>query len=209
VALVAAAVFVVLVIAAGTVSLRSYQQQKQLAEVAALVDRYSSARASGPGGKDDLTLAITAIAEGAATDPRYAKALELLKAGRPIDAEPLLKSVAEDKTRRAEKDAKDAAAAYRNLASISAVSDPKRAREYYAEARLDPSNIFGMFQNGWFQQDAGNLDAAQSAYARVIASAKPGNDDHTLLLAQLLTGDIKARRAILARRSPIIRKQKP
>ena len=101
-------------------------------------------RRHAPGAKQSLTQAITAIAEGAATDPRYAQALALLKAGKPDEAEPLLKAVAEDKEKRADKDAKDAAAAYRNLASIAAVSDPGRAREYYAQAaRLDPSEYRG------------------------------------------------------------------
>jgi hypothetical protein len=31
-----------------------------------------------------------------------------------------------------------------------------------------------MFDAGWFQEAAGQLDAAQAAYARVIAAAKPG-----------------------------------
>lgn len=107
-----AAVIVVLALAGGTFFWQSYQrqqtverQQATLAEVAALVDKYSAvspAEAAVPGGKDSLTRAITAIAEGAATDPRYAKALELLKAGKPGEAEPLLKAVAEDKARRAD-----------------------------------------------------------------------------------------------------------
>jgi HEAT repeat protein len=47
--------------------------------------------------------------------------------------------------RRADRDAKDAATAYRTLAAISAVSDPRRARAYYAEAtRLDPVDIDGL-----------------------------------------------------------------
>jgi predicted TPR repeat methyltransferase len=82
-----------------------------------------------------------------------------------------LKAVAEDKAKRAEK---DAAVAYRNLAPIAAVSDHAHAREYYAEAaRLDPGDVEGMYQNGWYQQEAGNLNAAEAAYRRVIAAAKP------------------------------------
>ena len=151
-----AALIVVLAIAGGGFYWQSRQQQQTLAEITALVDKYSlvtPAKADAPSARASLTQAITTIAEGAATDPRYAKALELLKAGKPTEAEPLLKAVAEDKAKRADKDANDAAAAYRNLASIAAVSDPGRARGYYGEAaRLDPTNIAGMAQNGWFQQ---------------------------------------------------------
>ncbi|HTR13960.1 MAG TPA: hypothetical protein VMI72_12075, partial [Roseiarcus sp.] len=170
-----------------------------LAEIDALVAKYSATEAqAAPGAKQSLTAAITAIAEGAAADPRYAKALDLLKAGKAAEAEPLLKAVAEDKAKRAEKDAKDAAAAYRNLAAIVAVSDPKRAREYYAEAaRLDPSDIGGMFQNGWFQQDAGNLTAAEAAYNRVLELAKTASDDWAAYWARLGLGDIRMARGDL------------
>jgi hypothetical protein len=164
-----AAVIAVLVIAGGALFWQSYQQKQTLTEISALVDKYSlatPAEAAAPGAKQSLTQAITAIAQGAATDPRYARALALLKAGKPNEAEPLLKAVAEDKERRADKDSRDAAAAYRNLASIAAVSDPGRARDYYARAaRLDPADVDGMLLNGWFQEQAGQLDAAQAAYA--------------------------------------------
>lgn len=132
-----AAMIAVLVIAGGGFFWQSYRQRQTLAEISALVDKYSlatPAQAAVPNSRQSLTEAIAAIAEGATTDPRHAKALALLKAGKPGEAEPLLKAVAQDKANRADKDAKDAAAAYRNLASIAAVSDHKRAREYYAEA---------------------------------------------------------------------------
>src|SRR5262249_35155512 len=80
-----AALIAALAIAGGTFFWLSYQrqltverQQTLLAEVSALVDKYSAvnpANAAVPGSRQDLTQAITAIAEGAATDPRYAQAL--------------------------------------------------------------------------------------------------------------------------------------
>jgi tetratricopeptide (TPR) repeat protein len=195
-----AAVIVALAIGAGAFFWQSRQQKETLADISALVDKYSfvSPALAAPGARASLTRAITAIAEGAATDPRYAQALALLQAGKPNDAEPLLRAVAEDKAKRAGNDATDAAAAYRNLASIAAVSDPRRARDYYGQAaRLDPSDMLGMYWNGWYQQDAGQLDAAQAAYARVIAAAKPGSDDEAVLGAQLGTGDIQDQRGSL------------
>jgi tetratricopeptide (TPR) repeat protein len=195
-----AAVIVALAIVGGGSYWRSYQQEETLKEISALVDKYSpvpSAQAA-PGAKQSLTQAITSIVEGAATDPRYAQALALLKAGKPEEAEPLLKAVAEDRERRAGQDAKDAASAYRNLASIAAASDPGRARDYYARAaQLDPSDIDGLYQNGWFQELAGQLDAAQAAYAQVIATAKPGADDQDLVWAKFGMGDIKQHRGDL------------
>jgi tetratricopeptide (TPR) repeat protein len=196
-----AVVIVALAIVGGGFYWRSHLQQQTLAEIAALVDKYSlvaPAEAAAPGARVSLTQAITTIAEGAATDPRYAKALALLKAGKATEAEPLLKAVAEDKAKRADRDARDAAAAYRNLASIAEISEPGRAREYYVEAaRLDPSNIDGMLQNGWFQEQAGQLDAAQAAYKRVIAEAKPGTHDVGLVWANFGMGDIARQRGDL------------
>src|ERR1039457_3742120 len=54
-----------------------------------------------------------------------------------------------------------------------------------------------MLQNGWFQQQAGQLDAAQAAYSRVIAAAKPGTDDEALLWAKFGMGDIQGERGDL------------
>jgi tetratricopeptide (TPR) repeat protein len=198
-----AAAMVALTIVGGGFYWQSRQQKLTLDEVTALVDKYSlvtPAQAATPDARRSLTDAIAAIAEGAATDPRYAKALDLLKAGKPGDAEPLLKAVAEDKAGRADKNAKDAAAAYRNLATIAGVSDTARAREYYAEAaRLDPSDIDGMLSNGWFQQAAGRLDTAQAAYSRVIALTTPLSNENAwwAFWAQLRSGEIQKLRGNL------------
>jgi tetratricopeptide (TPR) repeat protein len=196
VAAVAAAAIAMFAIA-GAFYGQAYQQKATLAEVAALVDTYSLTNptpAAVPGARDSLTQAITVIAEGAATDRRYAKARELLKIGRIAEAEPLLNAVAQDKAKR---DAKEAAAAYRNLGSIAAVSDPRRAREHYAEAaRLDPLDIEGMYRNGWYQMAAGQRDLAEASYRRVVAAAKASNDAW-VLWAQFGLGDIARHRGHL------------
>jgi tetratricopeptide (TPR) repeat protein len=198
-----AAVFLTVAVAGGFFYWQSQTRQATLAEIAALVDKYSvvsSAQAAVPGKKEGLTEAITAIAEGAATDPRYNKALELLKAGHPDEAEPLLKSVAEDKAKRADKDAKDAAAAYRHLAAIADVSDPKRSREYYAEAaRLDPSDMWGMISSGARQLNAGQLNDAEAAFDHVLATSdKSSQNIEALFWAQRGKGDIEQQRGDLA-----------
>jgi hypothetical protein len=123
-----AAVIAALTIIGGWFFWQSRQQHQTLAEVAALLDKHGAAQASVPGVREGLTQAITAIVEGSATDRRYTEALELLRAGKA----------------RADKDGKGAAAAYRNLASIAGVSDPKRE---------------AMFWNGAFQLDAGQAEA--------------------------------------------------
>jgi tetratricopeptide (TPR) repeat protein len=188
-----AAAFVLVAIAGGAFFVQSHRQKTTLDEITAIVAKVSlisPAEASAPGAKQGLTDAITAIVNGAATDPRYAKALDLLKAGNAAAAEPLLQAVAEDKERRADRNAKEAADAYRNLGAIAAVSDPARAREDYAKAaRLDPSDLFGMYLNGTYQQKAGQLDAAEAAYRNVIAAAKAGAE-YAENGAQMGLGDI-------------------
>src|SRR5262249_25453272 len=122
-----------------------------------------------PDVKESLTRAITAIAEGAAGDARYAKALELLKAGKPAEAEPLLKAVAEEREMRAARENKQAAAAYKNLGAITRISDPKRARDIYAKAAaLDPDDAEAMYYHGAMQNTAGHLDDSEKAYERVL-----------------------------------------
>ena len=155
------------------------------------------AAAAPPGADRELKKAVTAIDEGAKLDPRYAQALELLKAGKPSEAEPLLKAVAEDKVKSAENANMDAAAAYRNLASIAAVSDPGRAREYYARAaQLDPADVEGTNWNGWYQLDAGNRNAAQAAFEHVVNIGRPSDSD-LVFWAQNGLGDIHAQQGDL------------
>jgi tetratricopeptide (TPR) repeat protein len=150
-----------------------------------------------PGAEKELKKAVTAIDEGAKVDPRYAQALELLKSGKPSEAEPLLKAVAEDKVKSAENANMDAAAAYRNLASIAAVSDPGRAREYYSRAaQLDPANVEGVIWNGWYQLEAGNRDAAQAAFERVVGTARSSNSDQ-VFWAQNGLGDTRMQQSDL------------
>ncbi len=189
-----------LAIGGGLFFLQSRQQQQTLSEVNALVEKYSvpnGAQAAVPGHKASLAEALTAIAEGAATDPRYAQVLELLKVGKAADAEPLLKAVADDQAQRADREARSAAKAYRTLASIAAISDHQRARDYYAEAaRLDPSDTEGMYWNGWYQAEAGHLAEAEAAYHRVITASTPSGGDWPIL-ARLGVGDIHLARGSL------------
>ena len=159
--------------AGGFLAWQSHQQQQTLAEVQALVTKYSATdttEGAAPDAEESLTRAITAIAEGAASDPRYAKALELLKAGKPAEAEPLLKAVAEEKEKRAASENKQAAAAYENLGAITQLSDPKRARDAYTKAAsLDPDNFEALYWSGRLEFEAGNLDASEQAYKRLAA----------------------------------------
>ena len=139
--------------AAGFSAWYNYQKQQTLVQIRELVGRYtllSEAQEAVPGFKEALTDAISAIAQGAASDPRQARALELLEMGKPEEAEPLLTAVANDGLKRIEKQRKHAAAAYRQLGAIASLRTPARAREAYARAlELDPHNKESIYWLGW------------------------------------------------------------
>jgi hypothetical protein len=74
------------------------EKDRQIAKLLTLLEDKRTTPAP-PGADQELRKAVIAVDEGAKVDPRYAQALELLKAGRPSEAEPLLKVVAEDKVK--------------------------------------------------------------------------------------------------------------
>ena len=173
------------------------EKDRQIAKLLALLDDKRTTPAP-PGADQELKKAVVAIDEGAKVDSRYAQALDLLKAGKPAEAEPLLKAVAEDKVNIAGRESKDAAAAYRNLASIASVSSSARARDYYARAaQLDPDSIEGLYWNGFYQFQAGKLDAAQATYDRLDRMAGP-SDAGWLVWAKIGLGNILAERGDLS-----------
>ena len=55
-----------------------------------------------------------------------------------------------------------------------------------------------MFWNGWFQAKAGSLNEAETAYRRVISTAKAKEDDWALYWARLGVGDIRLSRGDLS-----------
>ena len=189
-----AAAFVALIAFASAFAYFDYQKRQTLADIEALRTKFGAidtARVSAPEAEQSVIEAITSIGEEAGRDPRYATASELIGAGKYEEAEPLLEAVAEDKKNLPVGHNKEAAEAFRNLASIAAISDPRKARGYYAEAAaLDPDHVKGMFWSGWFQAEAGSLNEAEAAYRRVIRTAKMGEDDQILYWAHLGVGDI-------------------
>jgi tetratricopeptide (TPR) repeat protein len=173
------------------------EKDRQITKLLALLDDKRTTPAP-PGADQELRKAVVAIDQGAKVDSRYAEALDLLKAGKPAEAEPLLKAVAEDKVSSAGRESKDAAAAFRNLASIASVSSSARARDYYARAaQLDPSNVEGLCWNGFYQFQAGRLDAAQAAYDLADRTAGP-SDANWDFWAKTGLGDILVERGDLS-----------
>jgi tetratricopeptide (TPR) repeat protein len=179
------------------------QHEREKTEALAIASKLlgaNPAAAAVPGQEQSLVAALSAIQESAAQgDTGYAKALDLLKQGKGVEAVPMLLAAAEEKKGRATRESKDAAKAYRAAAAVSAVAEPWRARELFAEAaRLDPDHVGGMQLGGWFQQEAGQLAAAEAAYRRVLEVGRPGVDDLSLYWSRLGIGDILSARGALS-----------
>ncbi len=189
-----AATILMLAGAGGYLGWRSYTQQQTLTDIEALVNQYApigSAEAAQPGARERLRTAFESIAKGTATDPRYARALDLIKAGKPQEAEPLLKAAAEEEEAAGLQRIKQAAEKYRNLGAIAGYADLKRAREYYAKAvKLDPENVEAMLWHGEMEKEARNLGEAERAYNAVLRSGAQGRDESNFYWAKLGLGDI-------------------
>ena len=169
--------------------------------VVALVARLIAERQTppAPGEEKRIGEAVQSIAQGAASDTRLQKALDLLKENKTADATQLLSAFAEDKTARIGKDRKEAAIAYRNLGAIAGLADPKRALEAYEKAvALDPDDVASLFWSGSIQIDHGDLNKAQTRLERVLTLAKTNDQAFYKYWALLGLGDIKQRRGDLA-----------
>src|SRR5579871_1708123 len=189
-----ASALVALLLGGGFFYWQSYQRQQTISEVQALVNKYSfvgSAQASDSAARENLTSAIQAIADGAATDPRYAKALEFLKAGKPADAASLLQAVAEDEAARAQRINKQAAQKYRQLGAIAGLGNPKSAREAYARAlELDANDSESLYWIGFFSLQAGDLAAAERSLTRLMEVSTNTQSNTGLFRAHLRLGEI-------------------
>ena len=190
-----------LALLSGGLAMFTHWQGRQLTEVQITVDEIDAlvakllavqpAQAAVPDQRKSLHEAITAIAQGAAVDPRKAEALRLLREGKSTEAEPLLLEAIEERAKRREREIKEDAADYRHLASIAAVHDPGKARDYYAKAAtLDPANADGLERLGWFQLQAKNLDAAEKSYRALLQLEGKGADAGQILWARSGLGDI-------------------
>src|SRR5262245_9071431 len=185
---------------------REEARDKQLkAEIVQSLLGISGAQAA-PGAAKALSDAVEDAQEGAAQgDERLQKALDLLKANKPQDAEPLFRAVAEEKAARVrtdrarlEKDNKAAAAAYRNLGAIAGLGDPKRAREAYAKAlEYDGEDPEALYWYGYLNFLAGDLGTAQRTLARLLETATARGDQRGIYRAHLVQGRVMKARGSL------------
>ncbi len=186
----------------------SHQQQQVIQEtnttlatiedIARKIDPIGSAQAAGTDGHARLIQTLSRIADGAATNPRYAQALELLKAGKTAEAEPVLRAAAEEMERNVRQSGKQAAEAWRNLGDIAGLRDPKAALESYRKAlALDPDNAVALYWAGWMEMEAGNLAEAERAYRRLLTLPTGSVDGDHAFWSQTGLGDIAQARGAL------------
>jgi len=173
----------------------------QQQEIKVIVDKLFELNQVRPalGRERAVTDAVAATIQGANEgDSREQRALELLKAGRAAEAEPLLLAIAEEKDRLAKSAHKDAAAAYRRLGAIAGLGDPKRAREAYSRAlERDPDDREALYWHGWLQLLAGNLNLAESDLNRLLQASQAANDEHGVYRAHLRLGEVLLHRGNL------------
>ncbi len=197
-----AALFLMVLGAGGYFGWQSRQQQAVLLNTAAeCASRLpaNQAAASPLNALEACVRALDSYVKGAATDPRDAKIVELLKEGKRAEAEKLQIEKAQDDEAAGLARVKAAAKGYRDIAATAGYGDPKKAREYYAKAaKLDPDDVAGMFWHGWMEQDAGSLTEAERSFNAVLAIAAKGTNDFELYWAGLGLGDIRLARGDLA-----------
>jgi tetratricopeptide (TPR) repeat protein len=172
----------------------SHEQQKTIDEVEVLLDKYApigSAQAETPGGRENLRLRLTWIAEHAQTDKRYAEAFQKLKEGKPAEAEPMLRSAAEEMEAAAQRDYHQAAEAWRNAGVIALLADP--ARSLYAlrrALRLEPDDPFSLASAGGTEERMGDLPASETHFRHLAELPVAANDGDPAWQAQMGLGAI-------------------
>jgi tetratricopeptide (TPR) repeat protein len=180
---------------------REAEHTKQLADMKGLVEKLigiSQAQAA-PGTDKAIGNAVAAAFEGAAGgDDRLKRAVNLLHAGKVVEAESLFRAVAEENAARIKRDSKDAAAAFRHLGAIAVLADPTRAREAYGRAlQLDSDDMESLYWHGTLSLWAEDLNAAEQSLKTLLRIATAAGDRRGLFRAHLRLGEILAARGNL------------
>ena len=185
----------------GSILLRlNYQQQGTIESLLAKLAPIGVAQGAGLDITASLKEVITEIARRATTNPRQKRILELLEAGKLIEAAHLQKAYAEDLAAHGARASKDVATAYRHLGAIAFLSDPKGAREAYGRALEfysdDPESLYWY---GFLNLLAGNLSIAERSLDQLMAVSAKANSSHGRYRAHLRLGEIERARGDLAR----------
>jgi tetratricopeptide (TPR) repeat protein len=144
---------------------------------------------AGPDAEAGLRAALAGCEEQ--RDPRLCSARKLLADGKREDAEAVFLAVAEEKERAAQRNAKDAALAYRNFGAVAGLGNPKKARDAYARAAaLDPGDREALYWRGWLDLEAGDMTAAEQALVQLKELSAAAMDEEGLFRAELRLSDL-------------------
>ena len=142
-------------------------------------------------GQDEAVRQVVAFAEKGANegDERLRQALECLARQDIAGAEKLFRLVAQEKDASIRRDHTEAALAYRNLAAIAGLRDPKAAYEAYVKAlEHDPDDLESLYWAGYFQIERGDLRAAAEKLSRVLKLVSEDAAGQTFYRFWALTG---------------------
>jgi tetratricopeptide (TPR) repeat protein len=193
----AAALVVVLALAmlSGYLTYRDSQARSKEAELSRKLDAFSqrlllvSPAMAGPGAERAIREALSSCEDH--QDARLCRARDLLSEGRKQEAAEIYASVAAERERSARRVDKDAALAYRNLGTILGLSDPKGAREAFANAvRLDSDDREALYWHAWLQLQAGDTATAEREFMRLLKLGNAADDKLALFRAHLRLADV-------------------
>ena len=174
-------------------------ERSQALDIARQLLGANPAAAAAPGQEQSLVAALSAIQEQAARgDGDYAKAFDLLKAGKGAEAVPLLIAAADAKKARAAKENTEAAKAYREAATVAGLGNPKLASELYGRAlEIDPDDRESLYWHGWLHLLAGKLEVAERSLQSLLAKATEAKDQQGIFRALLRLGLVAHKRGNL------------
>ncbi len=196
---------IILVTVGGYFGWANLQKKLLLARAYEAASKYSDFSLSEGGSPDasQLKNLIVQIAEGAATDPRKAKAIRQLNNDDPDGAAETLKEIALDAKKRINNQKKGVASAYREYATIAGLADPKRARGAFDEAlSFDPKDRQSLYGRGWLSLLASFVTEAKRDLEELLTQANSEDDKQHQYLAHIRLGEVaKARGDLVTAKS--------
>ncbi len=191
---------VILVTVGGYFGWANLQKKLLLARAYEAASKYSDFSLNDGGSPDasQLQNLIIQIAEGAATDPRKAKAIRQLNDGDPVGAAETLKAIAKDAKKRINTQKKGVAGAYREYATIAGLADPKQAREAFDQAlEFDPSDRHSLYGRGWLSLLASYVGEAKKDLQELLFLTEGTEDKQHQYLAHVRLGEVAKTRGHL------------
>ena len=144
---------------------------------------------------EELRSALRDLAERGrkpANERSIAAALEQLKRGERADAEAVFAGLIQQRRNEGKVAYSEAAEAARHLGAIAYLDNTSKAIEAYrTAAELDPADTWTWIHLGRLRQRAGDLAAAEHAFAQARAVAEQAHDERDAMAADNGLGDVR------------------